>query len=175
MLWRVLEVDKTDRGNPMAFLFAEYPVEEMNYDDFSSDWNSSDIKKWLNDDFYYSFFSEEERGAIITCEYHYGDAEKVSDKTAASKVFLLSVDEATDSRYFADDEDRAIGEGWWLRSSYEDSEGDHRAARVIFDGEIFAHSLIGSAAYGRLVRPALKIDLSSSIFTSSSSKYEVLH
>jgi hypothetical protein len=152
-------------------LLAEDAVaEEMKFDDDSNDWDSSDIKKWLNEDFYSAAFSDAEREAILTSTYSYGGENEDFDKEAASKVFLLSTDEANDSRFFADKTDRAMVEYWWLRSP-----GDYYviAAGVCSGGGVLENGY--SVDYWRAVRPALKINLASSIFTSSSSNYEILY
>jgi hypothetical protein len=157
----------------MALLFADEPVKNMKFDGDSNDWDSSDIKRWLNEDFYRAAFNEEERDAILTSAYRYGGEYKGSDKTAVSKVFLLSTDEAEDGRYFASDADRAIGEWWWLRSP-----GFLGIAAFVYnDGEVFGGGSIDCVGEERAVRPALKINLASSIFTSSASasKYEILY
>ena len=88
LIWRILEVYETDGGSSEAFLFAEDAVDYMLFDDSSNDWDSSEIKRRLNEDFYRGAFSEQE----------------------------LNVEEAEDKRFFADDSDRAIGDWWWLRS-----------------------------------------------------------
>jgi hypothetical protein len=168
LIWRILETYKTDKGVTMALLFADEPVANMKFDGDSNDWDSSDIKKWLND--YYAAFNKEERGAILTSTYRYGGEYEGSGKTVASKVFLLSVCEAKDNRYFANDTDRATGSVWWLRSPGNDYD---IAASVLSDGELFG-TLVNNE---RGVRPALKINLASSIFKSSASatKYEILY
>ncbi|MDR1509423.1 MAG: DUF6273 domain-containing protein [Synergistaceae bacterium] len=164
IIWRILEVDKTDDGSPMAFLLADGYVEEdrrFNLDG-DNDWNSSEIKRWLNDDFYYAAFSEKEQDAIVNRTYYYGGEYEGSGRKATSKVFLLSMDDA----------DRSIGEDWWLRSP-----GDFglNAADVHDVGEVYGGNTNSSVGRSRAVRPALKINLASSIFTSSSSKYEILY
>jgi hypothetical protein len=177
IIWRILETGETDQGNPMAFLLAEDAVGENMEFDYSddNDWDSSYIKRWLNDDFYYAAFSEKEQRAIVNRTYYYGGSRKRSDRKATSKVFLLSTDEAENKRFFANYADR-VAEfenntiSWWLRSPGF-SEDD--AAIVGTGGGVID---IGLYVYhGGAVRPALKINLASSIFTSSSSKYEILY
>jgi hypothetical protein len=176
IIWRVLETGKTDKGNPMAFLLANGCVEDaMRFDRYKhggNDWNDSDIKRWLNDDFYHAAFSKKEQDAIVNSAYYYGGKYEGGDKKDASKVFLLSADDAENGRFFANDADRLIGSYWWLRSPdvYE-----YCAAYVSYRGEVIGDDA-GSSVDDELgVRPALKINLASSIFTSSSSKYEILY
>jgi hypothetical protein len=174
IIWRILETGKTDKGNPMAFLLADGCVEEeMRFNRYEGDgnrWNDSAIKRWLNDDFYYAAFSEKEQGAIVNCTYYYGGEYKGSGRKATSKVFLLSVDDAENGRFFANDADRSIENWWWLRSP---GFYDGLAAGVDFGGGV--NGIGHNVDLRDAVRPALKINLSSSIFTSSSSKYEILY
>ena len=170
LIWRILEAGEGNDGSPVAFLLAEDAVADMPFDDFSNDWNSSDIKRWLNEDFYRSAFSKQERDAIVNHTYSYGGKSEGSNRTAASKVFLLSMDEAKNKRFFVDDADRFIGTYWRLRSpgsldvitAYVE-----RGGGVYVDGDLVVRR--------RAVRPALKINLLSSIFTSPTSKYEILY
>jgi hypothetical protein len=178
--WRVLKV-VVNKGKKEALLLAEEAVALMPFHRSKSsdnDWKNSDIRKWLNEDFYYSAFSESERDAILTAHYRYGGRNEGSDKTDASKVFLLSTDEARNGDFFEDDDDRATtldGEtwAWWLRSP----GGIYcLAAHVRYRGEVHpGNSSDGFVFYERAVRPALIINLSSPIFTSSSSEYETLY
>ncbi|MDR1509425.1 MAG: DUF6273 domain-containing protein [Synergistaceae bacterium] len=190
IIWRILEVGKTDDGSTMAFLLAEDAVAVRQFNNSSSDgndWDSSNLKYWLNDDFYYAAFSEGEQGAIVNSAYLYGGKSGGSDRKAASKVFLLSADEAKNNKFFADDADRRINayEGelswkyeWWLRSpgSYGDNAANVEYAGV-YDGASLFDYRYGDGRVGNsyAIRPALKINLASSIFTSSSSKYEILY
>jgi hypothetical protein len=103
ILWRVLEIGRTDQGTPMAFLFAEDAVAKMEFDSSSNDWVSSDLARWLNDDFYYGAFSDKEQGAIVNTTYYYGGKNKGSDDRGTSKVFLLSTDEANNEKFFKND------------------------------------------------------------------------
>jgi hypothetical protein len=170
IIWRVLEAGETDDAFPAAFLLAEDAVAEMPFDDFSYDWNNSDINRWLNEDFYRGAFSEKERETIMNSSYRYGGEYGSSKKEAVSKVFLLSTDEAEDESFFANDADRSIEDWWWLRSP---GSNDVFAALVYSDGEVFGGGYF--VMHGRAVRPALKINLASSIFTSLSSEYEILY
>jgi hypothetical protein len=116
IIWRILETGETDKGKPTAFLLAEDAVTEMSFDTYSNDWNDSDIKRWLNDDFYHAAFNKNERGAIVNSFYYYGGKYKGSDREAAFKVFLLSTDEAGNKKFFANDADRSTRDWWFLRS-----------------------------------------------------------
>jgi hypothetical protein len=178
--WRVLKV-AVNEGRKEALLLAEEAVALMPFHRSKSsdnDWKTSDIRKWLNEDFYYSVFSKSEQDAILTAHYRYGGQNEGSDKTDSSKIFLLGTDEARNGDFFENDDDRTTtfdGKtwAWWLRSP-----GDIYclAAHVRYHGEVHpGNSSDGFVFYERPVRPALIINLSSPIFTSSSSEYETLY
>jgi hypothetical protein len=175
--WRVLKV-AVNKGEKEALLLAEDAVAHMPFNKNGSDgndWKTSDIKRWLNDEFYQNAFNDSERDAILTTRYRYGGKHEGSDKTDSSRIFLLSADEARNGDFFDDDDDRilrgdGINWGWWLRSP---GVYDYSAAGVDYDGEV------GGGGYDYIVdregavRPALIVSLSSPIFTSSSYKYEI--
>jgi hypothetical protein len=169
-IWRVLDV-YSHKGQKHALLLAEEPVTAGEFDSYSNDWKKSDIRGWLNVNFYRGAFSVFEQNVIETRTYRYEGVFEGSYKTDSSKIFLLSYDEVHNEKYFDDDNDRAIGNRWWLRSPGLDR---YRAALVYSDGVVdigYVHYVPRS--YG--IRPALIVNLSSSIFTSSSSKYETLY
>ena len=75
------------------------------------------------------------------------------------RVFLLSIDEA--DRFFKNNNDRAIGSAWWLRSPGCPS---YYAAYVSEDGSVQTFGNDPQFIYA--VRPAIKIDLKSELFQS---------
>jgi hypothetical protein len=176
LIWRILEVGRTNEGSYAALLLAENAVAEgMNFDAYSNGWAGSYvayIEKWLNNDFYAIAFNEKEQGAVMTCEYYsYGGNIAGSDKKTAYKIFLLSEDDVMDSKNFANDNDRSIGLPWWLRSPGVDYRGGPLVYGV---GRVFGIG-INASLEKYAIRPALKINLASEIFTSPSSKYEILY
>lgn len=86
-------------------------------------WETCSLRNWLNNDFYKTAFTEEEKAKIVEANVK---AEGSSDfitldqgRDTLDKVFLLSMNEA--SAYFSAKEDRIIqynGKNcyWWLRS-----------------------------------------------------------
>lgn len=167
MIWRVLEVTESDTDNPgkkTALLLAEESVGSRAFHSSSNnDWNGSDIKAWLNGAFLTDTFSTEETNAIVMANYTYGGSYTGSGTTGSSKVFLLSVNEANNPDYFDDNDDRKLGSGsiWWLRSP---GNNDLYAAVVYFSGNVSASG--SNVNFFYTVRPALKINLASAIFTS---------
>lgn len=180
MVWRILEVKENDAeaaGCTTALLLAEESVGSRQFhttwNSGDNDWNTSDIKAWLNNEIctknsndytsngFMSRFSDDEKGSIVTANYTYGGNYTGSGTTGSSKVFLLSVNEASKSDYFAGDADRAIGSNWWLRSP---GLNLYNAAVVLDNGYVLASGDYVDNSWA--VRPALKINLASDIFTS---------
>ena len=81
ILWRVLTVKN---GN--ALLLSEYILDTRPFDSDSNVWETSDLRNWLNSEFYREAFSSAERGAIL-------------DGGSVGKVFILSDAELTNSSY----------------------------------------------------------------------------
>jgi len=177
ILWRVLEVidnDSDNSGNKTALLLADGSVTSRRFDNNSSgNWVSSEIKTWLNGSDSGDFleqFSPSETGAVVTAsyklggDYTYGGYGK--DTAASSQMFLLSVEEANNPAYFADNAMRSITGGiWWLRSPGENANS---AATVNANGTVRAGgSLVGAGSVA--IRPAFKLNLSSVIFISAAS------
>lgn len=133
-------------------------------------WETSTIRKWLNNDFLMNAFSPEELAAIsITTVYN-------PDGDTDDKVFFLSKEEV--NRLYKSDEDRICqptpyakdkgaytkkstgGCAWWLRT-YDDI---FRAMAVKADGKLSYDGYGEMSSSSRTVRPALCIDLESDFF-----------
>jgi hypothetical protein len=118
--WNVL-----DKDSKSLMLISTYFVAQMPYHNEVKDitWEKSDIRKWLNDDFYNEAFSDEDKKLI--------QETKVVNKKNSSfdtkggndtkdNVYLLSLDEAFD--YYMENGERitTLKDGtivwWWLRS-----------------------------------------------------------
>ena len=101
--WRVL-----DRVDNKALLISSKVIEDHIYSYEASSWKDSDLKSYLNGDFYSKRFTDTEKKYIVDEGY--------------GKVFVLSVDEV--NKYFANNEIDRSGtdlqgsnyQGWWLRS-----------------------------------------------------------
>lgn len=122
--WRVLDVNGTD-----AFLWCEDEVADVNYhntaDDFT--WETCDLRKWLNGEFYKNAFNATEKAAIR--QYGVENLENPLTGTYAGRatldyIYLLSVDEVINPRYgfstnpsIQDDARKRKGRNcWWLRT-----------------------------------------------------------
>ena len=167
-LWLVLDVDK-DAGT--ALVLAEKDIGYMAYNSKKTlledvTWETCTLRRWLNNDYYNSVFSEAEKAVIIESELHNPDNPKHHSLSRGGndtrdKIFLLSIEEA--EKYFKDNEDRATGCWWWLRSP--GSAGTEAAGIYSYGGISYS----GDFAYHRDrcgVRPAFRINLRSELFQS---------
>ncbi|MCR4660937.1 MAG: leucine-rich repeat protein [Clostridia bacterium] len=108
--WNVLAVE-----NDRALLFSEKVIDGKIFDKYSHDYSQSSIRKWLTEDFYKQAFSDEEREYILTTEiknsidtanqnnnpkkYNNGINKNIINKTTNDKVFLLSLQDASNKSY----------------------------------------------------------------------------
>ena len=98
--WEVLE-----KVNSSIYVVSTEILCQLEFNsNLSNDWLESKLKKWLNDDFYNSSFSANEK-TIIKADI-------------ADKVTLLSKEEA---ERLTKKKDRQFGCCWWLRSPYDNS------------------------------------------------------
>ena len=151
MEWRVLAVE-----GDKVLAISRYGLDAKPFDDDSNKWWNSEIRGWLNGEFYNSSFNDDEKGVIASSD--------------PGKVFLLSLDEA--EGYFSSDDDRkcvpteyAKANGadeqdgcckcWWLRSPYP--YGSSSVYYIYYGGDINCGSVLNS---GGCARPALWINLS---------------
>jgi len=176
LVWRVLEVKDNDMdfgGIKTAFLLLDDLLRDSNgnveiktFDPKNNYFPASEIKNWLNDG---------ENGFLAVLGAYQADildttysADNASRKwpsrapSGASKVYMLSVGESNNGKYFASDADRSASRRWWLRSP---GYGKDIATSVQSFGGVAGN---GPYVYGDSgVRPALKISLSpSSVFAA---------
>lgn len=150
--WQVLYIQ--DRS---ALLICSKNICNMQFHvrNFNATWNTSYIRKWLNNNFFGLSFTREEKERIIVSQVNNENNPQFNTPGGGptnDKVFLLSISEA--EKYFANDKARAINTWWWLRTP---GHNDSCAAGVYVSG--------GVNAYGediqkkRGVRPAMWINL----------------
>ena len=119
--WRVLAVE-----NNKILVISCYGLEAKRFDSSSNVWANSEIRQWLNNEFYNQAFTDQEKKFIISSN--------LSDVGTTDNMFLLSKGEA--EKYFANDKARrckaspylqhnlgGLARGdvdyrWWLRSPY---------------------------------------------------------
>lgn len=107
LCWRVLAVDEKAKR---ALLITEKVIDCRSYHGTykSVTWAECDLRKWLNEEFIKTAFTETERKRIVLAENdnpdngYYGT---YGGRPTKEKVFLLSFDEA--GKYFISDGDRA--------------------------------------------------------------------
>ena len=138
-------------------------------------WQTSDIRQWLNNEFYTTAFNKSEKAKIQTSLIKNEDNSEYGTSggnDTEDKVFLLSEKEA--ETLFSNDEERIAkateyaeksgvyvneekAAWWWLRSPGDDSD---YAAEVNYVGWVSRH---GSYVDGNIdgVRPALHLNLQS--------------
>ena len=170
--WRVLEKDENGR----MLVVSKYALDCRNYHSSVKQitWEDSDIRSWLNNDFYSNAFSSSEKSAVKTVtnentgnsDFNVNGGNKTSDK-----IFILSIDEA--KRYLPNNIDRmcqatkyAESKGteldslthncrWWLRSP---GSTLYSAASVKIDGFILNMGAPVSVDKA-FVRPAMWIEI----------------
>ena len=171
--WLVLEVK-----DGKALVISRYALDCKPYNTSFTDitWENCTLRKWLNNDFVNSAFSEEEKAMILAVtvpadknlEYNTEPGNATQDR-----VFLLSITEA--NKYFRSYSARqceptqyAVANGayvnsdndncwWWLRSP-----GGYQtfAANVLSDGGVNCYGRDVNVVNGA-VRPTLWIDIGS--------------
>ena len=167
--WQILSIDP---DNNRVLVVSHYGLDASLFDDDSNVWADSEIRRWLNEDFYNTAFDETETAKIKPVDIVFKeDGSDYYDYSGSTyNVFLLSEEEA--EKYFANDEARKCkstdyavnnnvsvsGNGyslWWLRS-YK-SMINSSAYCVLDDGSILGFVAINDMYYA--VRPALWINL----------------
>ncbi len=200
--WRVLE-----NAGGQLFLLSDQNLDVFQYhtDWEEITWERSTMRSWLNgygasenaggdsgtdytsDNFIGTAFSEKEQKAIAeTTVVNDDNPNHNTDggNNTTDKIFLLSIAEASNSSYFADDASRIStntayvvdggkiggdmysagkGDWWWLRSP---GSSDHSAAGVAGNGDVDNAGVHGDDE-DRAVRPAFHLDLNSVLFTSA--------
>ncbi|MEQ2443606.1 DUF6273 domain-containing protein [Pseudoflavonifractor sp. CLA-AP-H29] len=197
--WRVLS-----NASGQLFLLSDQNLDVFQYhtDSESVTWEKSTMRSWLNgygaseniggdsgtdytsDNFIGTAFSEKEQGAIADTTVVNDDNGSIEGGNNTDKIFLLSIAEAQNSSYFADNSSRiatntayvagggkiggdmyGVGEAdnWWLRSP---GNYDKIAALVTDIGGVGSNGGI-VFLYLYAVRPAFNLDLESVLFTSA--------
>ena len=162
VLWRVLELDR-EAGTMLVIADKEICEKEYHKKDESVTWETCTLRKWLNGEYLEKTFNAQEQDAIRECTIHTPDNAKYGTKggnDTQDKLFLLSLDEV--QKYFKDDEARATGFWWWLRSP---GRSQRSAAYVYDDGSVRVNGYRVSSDNGG-IRPAFYINLNSELFQS---------
>lgn len=131
--WQVLDV-----GSGILCI-SKYCLENRMFDEENNIWETSELRQWLNSDFFNKTFSPEEKSFLLPYE--------------EDKVTLLSREEA--EKYLPTKAKRAAtdinerGVGWWLRSH---NNSRFIAGYVYCDGDIYYNIVFHTTGY---VRPVI--------------------
>ncbi len=152
--WKVLSIQ--DR---MAFVISSNTICDMPYHQPGGNytWANCTLRKWLNNDFINGYFTTTEQSRILPCELNNDNNPQFKtpgDVPTTDKVFLLSINEA--NTLFANDQARANGSWWWLRSP---GICPNYAAGVDYGGGVRTAGRSVGSYFG--VRPALWLNLNS--------------
>ena len=189
--WRVLSVNGDD-----AFLLADMNLyrKYIGYGE-NDTWETCELRKWLNQDFYNEAFDYDEKNAVIETNVANNDTTlddgsiKAGGNDTRDKVYLLSIDEATNAAYgfstdlnddsetrYAKNTAYAIFKGaytdyspendcWWTGNGYWWLRSPSEAM-VTTSGNIDVDGY-WTREDACAVRPALHINLSSSVWSKA--------
>ena len=143
----------TDKTDGICTLLCQGPVEEKAYNDDKTDitWENCSLRRWLNEDFYNSRFSDGEKASIITTHNTFTEADSSYGMDCGNdtddKVYLFSYSESNS----VSDDIRLCGLDWWLRSP-----GEKQDRAVFILGK--AANLMGTEVdKSRGVRPVIRV------------------
>ncbi len=181
LLMSKLLVDSQPYANLIYSLggLSYYSDETASY--YANNYAESDIREWLNSDFYNTAFSEAEKALIknpLKANLCYPSFADYNSATTSDKVFLLSQKDVCNTAYgfvnnpeYTDEMKKADGTDyseiqgldpnglWWLRNPSK--EGSHVSNAVDRDGYIddrFERRTVYFTSIG--IRPAIEIDYS---------------
>ena len=180
--WYVLyRENNPEKGVNRAFVVSKYALLQKRFDGESSDWVSSELRQWLNNEFLQLAFSAEEQGRLIPAfngkpvdveaqnklkSVSLEGGAEIENATSPAptnvspesydKVFLLSMDEA--QKYFKSNEARKCGlwphwenNCYWWLRSARHSDVDC----IYRDGEIYDDYGFSCCSVDCMVRPAM--------------------
>ena len=178
--WRVLSVDGND-----AFLLADQNLDCQPYNTsyVGVTWETCTLRTWLNNTFYKAAFNSTEKEVIQTTTVTNADNPTYRTEggnNTEDKVYLLSLDEVCNEAYGFNDVIQTNVRGssntdyldaiekyslsWWLRSPGYSSKYAARVSNYGYLGDSGTEVSGINNVYDS-VRPALHIDLSSSVWS----------
>lgn len=179
-----------DNDGKSALLLSSRPLDALAFNSFQAEilWENSSIRAWLNDGFFNTAFTAEEKSVILLSAIDNSKAqgnpdwEKINARDTEDKVFLLSYAEArhylentklmktwptvyaNQAGAFSYPSSNQYGEGWWWLRSPGKIGGT--AAVVAYEGYFSSEPVQPSKSLpnyyyhgGGSVRPAIRIDL----------------
>ncbi|MBQ3571830.1 MAG: leucine-rich repeat domain-containing protein [Clostridia bacterium] len=97
--WRII----TDGIDGIAYLLCESVIDSKRYDDDSNDYDYSEIKAWINEEFYNVGFNDLQKGVIVSAYVNNNSSltsiHGPSLYVPSNEVFLLSYYELTKNKY----------------------------------------------------------------------------
>ncbi len=108
----------TDKEDGICTLLCQGPVADLPYHDTKTDitWENCTLRRWLNEDFYDSKFSEEEKAVIVTTHNTYVPEDYLYESDCGNdtddRVYLPSYTEALS----VSDDIGDCGTDWWVRT-----------------------------------------------------------
>ena len=143
----------TDKTDGICTLLCQGPVANMPYNDSKVDitWENCSLRRWLNEDFYNSRFSDGEKAAIVTTHNTFTEDDSHYEMDCGNntddKVYLFSYSEAM----AVSNDTRDCGIDWWVRSP---GKRQHDAVYI----GLRSPNLMGNTVNYRLgVRPAIRV------------------
>ncbi len=165
--WQILDIDTV---NNRVLLLSRYGLDVKRFDENSNVWADSEIRRWLNGDFYYNAFDKLERDKIkpVGIVFNADGSDYYNFDNDTYRVFLLSKAEAeeyfdNDKRKckpteYAEKKDANVNSDgycfWWLRS--HSLNYNYYVYYADYFGSI---SLFNVSSIYFVVRPALWINL----------------
>lgn len=177
--WLVLDVQE-DR----ALLISKYLLDSKPYNttDDHVTWETCTLRKWLNDEFINTAFSDMEKAQIPTVTLSDDDYNNSMDLGNATqdRIFLLNPGDA--NRYFGSDDERkcnatyyainrydhnnptintdgsidtGLSKGWWLRTFPEYFDGKY----ITYEGDQCSIDGTLVLTFDEFIRPAMWVDL----------------
>lgn len=123
--WRILQKDSSS-----AFLMSNLILDSQEYDVTSNNYALSAVRKWLNETFYSTAFSEKESALIQLTTVNNGlastgdSSNQNTCENTQDKVFLLSVQDVTNAVYGFDSDYQGYDEARKLKSTdYAKAQG----------------------------------------------------
>lgn len=151
--WRVLDIQ-----DGKALMISEYLLDARKYDSQSNEWENSELRAWLNDEFLNKAFDPEERERLNGIE---GDKVSVLTLSESRKYFSGNNDRMAVTTSYARKNGADHSEGdnsgwWWLRSP-----GFHgcNTSVVLASGRVYDYGNVIGYIHG-CVRPVVLVSLS---------------
>jgi len=159
VMWHCIHTD--DQKKKILFI-AQSSVATMPFAAAGNSWEHSEIRRWLNTDFYNTlpgFLRDKIRETKISS---YNVRTHEFDRDTFDRLFLLSKEEL--DKYLPDEQSRATGSDWWLRTRCMND-----SAAVVVNASGAVDSSGRSVNLPVDVRPAFWFDISSTANTASGS------